>query len=195
MSTIDDKFENFARMAINEASAKRDSAIKELEKYKAESIKNAEEECLEKAYKNVKNGVSKARQRYDDIVSREPSDCKRQLLEYRDSLISELFASLLEKVMEYKKSDEYKQFLFNSIKDGLERAGEGDIAVTVDKSDDKFSDEIKQTFGCELNYDENIIGGCIIKNISEKKIFNNSLSEKISEVRAKFLEESKFSIY
>ena len=195
MSTIEEKFERFAQLALSDAAAKRDNVLEQLDEYKSEKISEAENQCLENSYKIVRKGVADAKKKAGSIVSQEPSECKKKLFEYRESLIDELFNELNKKISEFKNTAEYSKFLINSVSDAVKNSGEGDKCIFIDKSDEKFADALKQQFACTVEYRADIIGGCIVENLSTKKIYNNSISEKISELRANFLEESKFSIY
>lgn len=195
MSTIEEKFERFAHAALADAAMQRDNIIEQINEYKSKKISEVENECLENSYKIVRKGVADAKTHAAQMLAQEPAKCKRKLFEYRESLINEIFSELIKKINEFKNSDEYADFLINSVEDAAKSVGEGQKHIIIDKTDEKFEDVINKKFNCTVKYSEKIIGGCIVENVDTKLMCNNSISEKISELRANFLENSKFSIY
>ncbi len=195
MLTMDEKLERFIRLALTEAAAKRDGIIEETESYKAKELSKAEDKCLEKAYKAVQHGASEARKEHDRIIAMEPIESKKKLLAHREKLTDTLFDELLAKIKDFKESPEYAEFLYGKIEEAVAEVGEGKKIVFLDKSDEKFLFKIKEKFSCDALLTDGIIGGAIVENVDAKKISNNSLSDKIDDLRSGFLSETKFSIY
>ena len=195
MLTDDEKFERFAQMAFKDAADKRDGIIKQLESYKSRKIEEAQTKCLEKSYKIVRKGVAEAKKKSGGMTAREPIECKKRLFELRESLVDELFSELGRKIEEFKRSEKYSDFLFKNISDTLGEAGDGEITIIIDKSDADFCSRMQEKFGYTVKCEDNLIGGCIAENKSSGKIYNNSIFEKISELRENFLADTNFSIY
>ncbi len=195
MSSIEEKYGRFAQLALKDAAAKRDNLLNQLNEYKTQKLKEAESECLENAYKVVRRGVSAAKKNAADIIAREPMKYKQSLYVYREKLVDEVFEELLKRINEFKKASEYEDFLLESVSDTLANSGEGTKTVIIDVTDSKFSDKIAKKFTCNVICRENIVGGCIVENSDTKIICNDSINDKIKELRGSFLEDSKFSIY
>lgn len=195
MMSIEEKLDSFIKLAISEAAAKRDGILKELEEYKRLRLDEAENACLEKSYKIIQKGVSEARKKSDAIIALEPVENKKALLEYREELIDGLFKELIEKLNDFKKSGEYREFLIKNTQTAVEAVGDGELVILIDKSDEAYLRDLEKRFGFRVELSEGIIGGAVVKNITGRKVYDNSLNEKINTLREGFLEETGFSIY
>lgn len=195
MSSIEEKFERFAQLALKDAASKRDSILNQLDEYKTQKLDEAENECLENAYRTVKKGVFDAKKNAADIIAREPIKYRQSSYAYREKLVDEIFEELLKRIYDFKGTSEYEDYLIKSVSETLAKSGEGKKTVIIDMTDSKFSDKIAKKFTCNVICRENTVGGCIVENFDTKMIYNNSINDKIQELRDSFLEDSKFSIY
>ena len=194
MANLDEKFEKFTEVTLKTAAHRRDELLDEVQKERKQRIEQIENKHLEKAYKTVQRGVASAQKQAAEQVSLLASNSRRELLAYRETLIAELFDALKAEVIKFKQDTAYRDFLRQTIADGMAAVGAGDVQVTMDSTDGAYAGLVQEICGVQPDYRDGLLGGAIVASFEQKRICDNTLRAKIETAREGFLEWSKFSI-
>lgn len=187
-----EKFEHFSRAVLNEAKKQYEVIIKQAENEVKEKTEDYENVCLEEAYKSIKKQQSQISKSVSEAVSKFARESKASIIKKRNSIVEEVFNSVLCKIKEFKDSDQYKEFLLRQIKTAVSDLGEGEIVIYLDKSDEVYIPEIKGLYKNSevLLTEENIIGGCKVLNKTKMQISDNSIAASLNVQKQDFLMSS-----
>ena len=179
----------------------------------------AQEEC--KAINNETRQIKSQRleallaqtqEKYNDFVnyelSRIQADKNRQisimnentakeLSHLRSELTDKVFAAVVEKLLQYTKTEDYKQLLIRSVKEILEALGDEELEFFLRKEDLPLADEICKAIDRKLDFkaaDDIKLGG--VKAIGRKteSLADNTLDLKLEEQKEWFFANSGFEI-
>lgn len=195
MANLDEKFDKFTEVTLKTAAHRRDEMLDEVQKEKKQRVEQLETMYLEKAYKTIQRGVAGAQRQAAEQVSLAVSGSRRELLEYREALIEQLFDALEAEVNKFKQDAAYETFLRQAVKDGMATVGGGNIQVTLDSTDKAYAALVREISGVQPEFQDGLLGGAIILSYENKKICDNSLRARMDTAREEFLEWSGFSIY
>ena len=190
-SQINKKIESFRETVLKDAEKKKSELMAEMDQVRRETYANAENEALNHAYNVIqkeKNGIIKERH---EKVSKIMADSKKALLKKREEILQKVYGELYIRIDEYRRTEEYKNFLLESMRDGIKSVGNGDIAVIIDEKDKEYIPMLQESSAYPVSADSaEIIGGSRVINRTKNIICDNSLAEKLAEVKAGFLEET-----
>lgn len=198
MNYTDEKLEKFYNNVMKDALSKRDKLLSEIEEKKKLTMQQKELLYLEEAYNFIQKAKRSINKKSNDSISKAIMESKKALFQKREQIISSVFENVYKNVLDFTNSEKYKEFLFNKISAALSFVSDGEKIIYINKSDEKFLDEINKTFCSEkikaLISDNDFIGGCIVKNIDKNIIVDETISEKLNEQKGLFVEKSGINI-
>ena len=192
---IEEKLKNLSDATMKQVEEECEQIRKEYEKKKEEIVSKAELEMLSSVYSNIQREKQKASKEKNSHILAVDAENKQKFTVLRNKLIDEIFDSVMEKVREYVKSDEYKTYIANILKDAGYIFENEDIEVICDKNDKKYADFIRMQSSRIVSLEissEDLIGGLIIKGTKTKKIYDNSFKTILLNERKNFLKNNKF---
>jgi len=197
MQNVEENLQKLSQTVLEQATNKRKLLDDELEKKKQESIKQKEIEFLGKAYKKIQSSIAKTNSDTNEKVAKTQIECKGQLISRREEIISEVFNNVSKKISEFVSADQYYNWLLDIVKETVSEAGEGNIVVLINKSDEKWIPQLQKDIivsGINIVQDEDIIGGAKALNIDKGIIVDNSIKFFLDQQRNGFLRVSGLSI-
>lgn len=197
MQNVEENLQKLSQTVLEQANTKLKLLNDELEKKKKESIEQKEIEFLGKAYKKIQSNITKTTSDTNEKIAKTQIECKGQLIYRREEIISEVFTSVSKKISEFILSDQYYNWLLDIVKETVAEAGKGNIAVLINKSDEKWIPQLrKDIIVSEINIlqDEDIIGGAKALNIDKGMVVDNSIKFFLDQQRNGFLRVSGLSI-
>ena len=192
---IEEKLKNLSDATMKQVEEECEQIRKEYEKKKEEIVSKAELEMLSSVYSNIQREKQKASKEKNSHILAVDAENKQKFTVLRNKLIDDIFDSVTEKVREYTKSDEYKTYIANILKDAGYIFENEDIEVICDKNDKKYADFIRMQSSRIVSLEissEDLIGGLIIKGTKTKKIYDNSFKTILLNERKNFLKNNKF---
>lgn len=191
MEQTEKKLQTFRETVLKDAQQKKEEMLNEVEKTRKETIAQAEHEILQRAYSTIQREKTAVIREKNERVSKALAESKKVLLMERESILHRVFQALYERIDQYRKTEEYKQDLLRSVREGIQSVGEGECCVHIDSRDQSLLPFIKLSVGCEVVIDHiDLLGGCRVANKTKHIICDNSLTERISEIKCSFLEET-----
>ena len=185
--TINEKLDNFKERAIKDANMQSQNILRECEQNIKTQLTSYEE--------NAKNNyLNKVQVQSDVIISENNKKLSSSSLKLRQriekkrlELIDNLFDDLENKLIEYKKTDGYKDLLLKQIQKIESFADNLDTIIYIDKSDSALLDILKHTVKSRIEISPNKILGGTKGIIKEKNILiDYSFSNKLAEEKTNF---------
>lgn len=194
MSDFDVKIETFTNLTLTQAAKARDKIMEKCESEKKATLAAYTAECEEKFSKMLKENQVKISTENHRSVSKEVTECKKKIFSHREMLIGKLFDALNDKISEFKKSNEYKNYLEQCILKGIETVGKDNLLLTFDTSDKEIGEEFSKNYNAEVNFKDGLVGGVIVSAKMCAVACNMSIQASIENLKETFLENSGFSI-
>jgi V/A-type H+/Na+-transporting ATPase subunit E len=191
MTTIDDKLELFNKLIFDKIYTEKKIEIDKFYKEKEEVLIKEKEKQEEKRIAFINDADKKGRLKENEIVAKEEIVISQKLLALKKELLSETASALKDRIREFTKTEEYKDFLFKLIEQSEEILDDKNYILSLtDQDKEKYGDEIKKQFSekikgnIELKSSElDILGGLIIEESEGNYRINNTLLNKLDDTR------------
>lgn len=190
---IDEKLKMLYKISVKEAEEKKESTLNEINKEFETQCSNYKKRAEEKSEKKLKNEKFNIEQEVNKKITEVSIDTKKRLIEFRKELTKNIFENVLNKLNDYTNTEEYKEYLVNTIENAVNEFG-SEIDVYVVKNDKKYIDYIfdKTKIKPKIS-EEDFIGGTKISIKNKNIIVNNTLKLKFDDEKNSF-NELKISI-
>ncbi|WP_394271181.1 V-type ATP synthase subunit E [Anaerococcus nagyae] len=178
MLDINQKLTTFRKMVWDEEKARSEEQL-----YNSTNINSQQiEEKKQKLEKDLKNTLESRKSfatiRGNERIAKLEEEQKTNFYAHKEFLLNELVGEIKEKLIEYTKTDEYKNSLSTNIEKKLEELNE---------SSDNFEILVRKEDMNLISYphlghlDEKYIGGFILKSIDGSYQYNYTYLKKIEE--------------
>lgn len=185
---IEEKLKHFTVVTIENVQNKCDM---ELEKYKSEQDERFERhkaEALRLAALQEKTMKEQIERKASKEYTMEQLHIRRKINHKQDELREKLFADVESKLMEFKQGLDYKLYLVRQIKKAKEFAGEEQIHIYIDKTDEYMKAELESECKVALQVSSyHFIGGIRAELPDRNILIDNTFETRLEEEREKFL--------
>ena len=178
MLDLNAKLSTFRKMVWDEEKARSEQQL-----YNSTNINSQQiEEKKQKLEKDLKNTLESRKSfatiRGNERIAKLEEEQKTNFYAHKEFLLNELVGEIKEKLIEYTKTDEYKNSLSTNIEKKLEELNESsdNFEILVRKEDMNLI-----SYPHLGNLDEKYIGGFILKSIDGSYQYNYTYLKKIEE--------------
>ncbi|MDU2353684.1 MAG: ATPase [Anaerococcus sp.] len=178
MLDLNAKLSTFRKMVWDEEKARSEEQL-----YNSTNINSQQiEEKKQKLEKDLKNTLESRKSfatiRGNERIAKLEEEQKTNFYAHKEFLLNELVGEIKEKLIEYTKTDEYKNSLSTNIEKKLEELNESsdNFEILVRKEDMNLI-----SYPHLGNLDEKYIGGFILKSIDGSYQYNYTYLKKIEE--------------
>ncbi len=185
--TFDEKLQHFYDIVVDDAreeadraiSAHRDSLERMLQEHKMAGRENAEA-ALKAEAENARREVNKA-------LSTEQIILRRNISKKHEELKNQLFNEIRQKLIQFKSTPEYEEYLAEKIHDARSFAGEDELHIYLSAEDSSLLEDMIHKTRCPLEVSGDSFLGGIKATIPGKNILiDNSFLENFNAVRREF---------
>ncbi|MDD6484381.1 MAG: V-type ATP synthase subunit E family protein [Clostridiales bacterium] len=200
MDIMNEKLNTFSSLVMRDASGKREGMIDSMQKKHDAIIAEKEAQYREEASTQLQLNTIEAKKKENQQVLQAELDAKKQLLLYRDSIINEVMLEVSDKLKEFMKTDEYREWLMRRTERALLEVGKGSKLVYVSGDDLKYKDEIialsedYSTISVQAADEKDFIGGVKVFNPDRRVSVDYSFKEMLAEEKKDFLTGSGLTI-
>ncbi|MDQ2087262.1 V-type ATP synthase subunit E [Herbivorax sp. ANBcel31] len=197
MATINEKLDKFSKIALEEATKKRDEILQQMKKEKDALMHQKKEEFQLQAQEFLKKELQFLEKEKNDIISKSFSQARELLSETRERIKKEVFNEINEKINEFINSTDYEKYLLNLINNSCNLAGKGELVVLLRKKDIDLILKKERNLSSKASFEEaedEIIGGCKIFNKTMNTFIDSTISKKLEEAKDSFFETSCLKI-
>lgn len=177
MVTIEQKILLFSKLLNQSMDHSFEEELKELEKQYKEKLQKTKDEVGIEVTQIVEKANKSFEINKNQIISKSKVKLKNETMLLKEKYYNLFISALKLKLNSYVKSNEYKNYLSNSLNNLDDKlfSNNGNLAIWLTKIDhEKYGDfiidiiERKYNSTCLLNCLDTIIGGLIIENTEEK---------------------------
>lgn len=112
-----DKVAQFEEKINAAADAEIEALLSEARARAEKAISGADEEYLEKSYHVVSGETKNIKRRLDRMVSQKSFEASREIFAHRNKLVEDFFDGIEKRVLDYVKTDAYRQNLADILKE------------------------------------------------------------------------------
>ena len=193
MENLTEKLNIFSELVLRDASEKRDELIAAVENERRERLDKRENEFLQRAYEEIQSTIAKAKKESNSKLLRAELGAKKQLLIKREQIVDDVMDGAKQKLIDFKSSAEYEEWLKELINKAFSEIGEGAKTVYVAADDMKLKswiEKIQDEITVEPVENSDFIGGVRVYNTERRVAVDYSFGEMLIEQRQKFLREN-----
>ncbi len=197
MLDLEAKISSFRKMVWDEEKEKSENELYSSTEENSKLIEDKKSNLENDLETSVRDRKTFAEMRKNENVSKKEFESKNSLYLYKQSLLDDLNNKIIEKLVTYTDSDEYKDNLESNIKKSIEELNLGSDAVIVGVRE---KDKDLLNFPNVEIIEDDYIGGYIISDLNHEFRYNytflNNLKDKKYEVGKKLnqlLESESFN--
>lgn len=185
--TVEEKLKHFQDICMSDA---RDRSAKMLDDYINDLDKTFEEhkkDARHRAEMQVAAETEKLEREINKRVSIAQIDLRREAGKKQEELKDKLFVELRDKLANFMETREYQTLLENQVKKAKEFAGDEELIIYMDPSDEDKLKRIAMHWSAEIRVSEySFIGGTRAVIPAKHILIDNSFSTKLEEARREF---------
>lgn len=186
--SMEEKMEHFTSITIENALKHSADVLEEYRKNadrRFEAHKIDQQKAAENEEKIAKEGVKRNASKE---FTMEQIHIRRKHNHKQEELKEKLFNEVKKMLEEFKTTEEYRKLLIKYVNEAKKLAGENEINMYIDSSDEKYKDFIKEETGIMVSISEMALGGGLKAEIpSRNMLIDNTFSSKIEEIRDKYV--------
>ena len=197
MLDLEAKISSFRKMVWDEEKEKSENELYSSTEENSKLVEDKKSSLENDLETSVRDRKTFAEMRKNENVSKKEFESKNNLYLYKQSLLDDLNNKIIEKLVTYTDSDEYKNNLESNIKKSIEELNLGSEAVIVGVRE---KDKDLLNFPNVEIIEDDYIGGYIISDLNHEFRYNytflNNLKDKKYEVGKKLnqlLESESFN--
>ena len=186
--TLEEKLDNFYRHSMDSANAEAQRTISEHQEALDRLFEEHKTVKQQQAQDEVAAETEKLKRDANKTLSAEQLSLKRTISEKTQELKKQLFAEVRRKMTDFKKTEDYKEYLKTKIREAVAFA-EGDaLQLYLDPSDEEYRKELENECSVSLLLSDTPFTGGIRAVIPEKNILiDNSFDSLIHEEQEAFI--------
>ena len=193
----DKKTGNFLNAIQKYADEQKHMIRSEVEKFKAEELKKAEDEGIRDAHALIQKEMASMRAGITSELAKKEDEGRQALYKRREEMVEEVFARAEKRLLEYSATEQYKDALKKNAAEAAAYFADDEITVYIKSDDMPLGAELKEIFGqnCSIKAASDIaVGG--FKAQCEKKgiVVDFTLDTRLENRRDWFLKNSKLKV-
>ena len=174
--TIEEKMDHFRSLSLESASSK---SAESLSSYKQSLDDETASQLAEESKKALMNQV---RANSKKKLSSEQMKIKKELTQKQSAIKIEVFDRVREKLLEYRKTNDYLVYLENQIKNIMSEYSDVDITIYIDPNDSSLLDELKSKTGGNIEiYNKEFLGGTRTIVPEKNILIDNSFKTRLAD--------------
>lgn len=197
MENTTEKTSNFLKAIEKYADEQKHKIESEVEAFKREELKKAEDEGLKDAYALIQKEIAACKTKIlSDLAKREAQN-KKVLFERREEIKTQVFEKAAEKLHSFTKTADYDNLLKNSAKAMAEAFGDNPCTLYVKEDDKEKATALTPVFNGKTTIvvDSKILIGGLHSNCEALGIvMDDTLDTKLKDQNQWFLENSKLAV-
>lgn len=180
--TLEEKLENLSLAVLKDATLQSEALIREYQENIEHSLKTHEEELTKRNQEEYEYQYAKLEREKNKAISQAMLESRMLITKKNEELSKKLFDFVTIKLLEYKKTKEYENYLLKLIDTAINFSNGHEMTLYIDPSDASLKDFLEKKSKKTITIsDENFLGG-IRAIMTEKNILiDESFSTKITE--------------
>jgi len=188
-----EKLSKFILAIHQEAEARRNQILQDVEEFNRRELAKAEEEVLADAYELIQTETAHMRSDIHKELSLQILEGRRRLISKRESLMNEVVQKAADRLMEFSKSKDYLPFLQNAIREALPHLAEAP-AIFLRPEDSSLVPDLEEEFpDCVFKAaDDMPLGG--VRLTDNRCFIDQTLQGRLTEAQKKLIDNCPLSV-
>ncbi|MGN0612675.1 MAG: V-type ATP synthase subunit E [Porcipelethomonas sp.] len=158
---------------------------------KTKLLKQTEDKALSEAYTRIQRAVRETEGKYRRITALKEQELRTEALKHREALSKKIFEAVEKKLSDFTKSDKYKAFLENQLKN----EDVSGAVIKISERDEGYADMLHRLSGCPVETEKDIrLGGIEIFFPDRGIIIDKTLDSAFDEQKNSFTAKHSFKI-
>lgn len=184
---IENKLDQFYKSTLESATSKKIALLEEFEQSLEKNLQSHKEATLRKADLSYKIEEKRLIKRKNSGLSNASLQVKRILSEKSGEIVNKVFEKVISKLKEYMKTPEYTHLLINQIIKAKEYAGDTNITIYINPTDEALKTELEAATGVSLTISKiDFLGGIRAVIPSRNILIDNSFVNKLKDAKEAF---------
>ncbi len=183
----------FIETVNSEIDKQINDILEDAEKQRKDILSKAEKEALDDAYQKIQSAVSKNQSREKMTISKAEQEARINLLTYREKLVQSIFDEVERKVIEFTKSNRYKDYLISLL---CEENIQDETVIYLKPEDMQYVNQLMETQrkDCVFTEEKSIkYGGLSVQNKNSPILINKTIDNMLEEERRNFSSNYKLA--
>lgn len=188
---------NFLNAIHKYAEKQKEEIINDIEKRKAEELKQVEDESLQEAFDLIQAQVSEEKVKMIGELAKREQESRRHIYNMRLQMTEEIFTNAALRLKEYAKTKEYGDALLKSAEKMAEMFKNNPVVLYMSPKDKKYYDLAASKFSGEVQVIEDStieIGGLKCRCDNLKAIADDTMDTSLLNQRDWFTENSNLKV-
>ena len=189
MSYSQDKLSVFERAVKQEAEHKIEQLQQEMETYRREQMKLAEEENYARIFEYMQEQVQEMDGERRREVTQHELEARRGLILFRNELAGRVFEETEQRLRAFADSADYADYLMEKLAEAIREFPYPEASVLVRKEDMCLSGRIREAFSGKLEPEEdpeNRIGGFLLWNREHGVLVDETFASRLETEKKEF---------
>jgi len=190
MDRTEEKLQAFTTIVLRDAARKKQEILDRAEAARKEMVEAQELKLLKDAHDTIQDSLVTMGRASNEEVSRTILESKQALFTRREEIIASVFLHVSEKILQFRKSPDYRAFMKQRILEGFQELGEGDVRVVVDEEDRELAHGLQDEIGKSYQVEEAAVvlkGGCLVVNRTIGRMCDFSMLRQLETEQQSFL--------
>ena len=185
--TIEEKLKHFEEVCIGDAKTKYDQAVSDYTAYEERLFGEHRDQAKKQAALRLQDEKERMRRELNKRLSVSQISIKREYSKKSDELQGKIFSELRDRLARFMETQSYEDLLLKQIKAAAEFAGESELHVYIDPSDQEKQNMLSMQTGCTILVSQySFIGGTRAVIASKNVLIDNSFETKLKEAGETF---------
>ena len=169
--TIEEKMDHFRSLSLESASSKSAESLSSYKQSLDDDLELHKETASQLAEESKKALMNQVR-----------ANSKKKLSSEQMKIKKEVFDRVREKLLEYRKTNDYLVYLENQIKNIMSEYSDVDITIYIDPNDSSLLDELKSKTGGNIEiYNKEFLGGTRTIVPEKNILIDNSFKTRLAD--------------
>ncbi len=189
MSDVKEKLKKFNHDIIADINAERKVMLKKAETELGEYYSKKENEYLKEAYEKIQAAVREINRTNQVKRSKIIMEHRMELFRKRNAIVEKIYFRATQKLIEFAKTDRYKDFLLEKLAKMKKVIGE-DVQITISYSDRELKEFIETKGNVNVvvaDKKRGLIGGLIGLNSDKGILLDESFAKLLSDNKEEML--------
>ena len=190
MDRTEEKLQAFTTIVLKDATRKKQEILDRAEAARKEMVEAQELKLLKDAHDTIQDSLRTMGRASNEEVSRTILESKQALFTRREEVIASVFRHVSEKILQFRKSPDYRAFMKQRILEGFQELGEGDVRVLVDEEDRELASGLQDEIGKPYQVEDAAVvlkGGCLVINRTFGRMCDFSVLRQLETEQQTFL--------
>lgn len=185
--TIEHKLKHFEDVCTHSAAEQYEKMISDYTSYQESVLQEHMEQAKKQAELQVQTETEKIRREANKRLSVSQIAIKRRYSQKKEELQGKIFSELRDRLARFMESSQYEAMLTEQIKKAKEFAGNEEIHIYIDPSDQEKQQLLSMQTGCDIRVSQYpFLGGTRAVIASKNVLIDNSFETKLKEAGESF---------